>query len=82
VGATEGDHSRIGVETGGDVGARGVPVLRVRRAGAAAFGPALRAPAPRPGRVFGPQVAFTGDGHATLLFQEKTHEAGFSVAAR
>jgi hypothetical protein len=38
-------------------------VLRVRRAGAAAFGPALRAPAPRPGRVFGPQVAFSGDGH-------------------
>jgi hypothetical protein len=81
VGATEGDHSRIGLETGGDVGARGVPVLRVRRAGAAEFGPALRAPARRPGRVFGPQVAFSGDGHATLLFQEKTHEAGFSVAA-
>jgi hypothetical protein len=120
-GATEGDHSRIGVETGGpsgfgepqqanseqrtddprvaidpagavavaytdvytsgDVGARGVPVLRVRPAGAATFGPELRAPAPRPGRVFNPQVAFTGDGHATLLYQEKTHEAGFSRAA-
>jgi hypothetical protein len=120
-GATEGDHSRIGVETGGpggfaepeqvsseqrtddpgvaidpagavavaytdvhrtgDVGARGVPVLRVRPAGAATFGPELRPPAPRPGRVFNPQVAFTGDGRATLLYQEKTHAAGFSRAA-
>jgi hypothetical protein len=120
-GAEEGDHSRIGVETGGpagfaepeqvnsaqrtddprvaidpagavavaytdvhttgDVGARGLSVLRVRPAGAAGFGPELRAPAPRPGRVFNPQVAFTGDGHATLLYQEKTHEAGFSRAA-
>ncbi len=120
-GATEGDHSRIGVETGGpagfaepeqvnseqrtddpgvaidpagavavsytdvhttgDVGARGVPVLRVRSAEATAFGPELRAPAPRPGRVFNPQVVFTGDGHPELLWQEKTHEAGFSRAA-
>jgi hypothetical protein len=120
-GATEGDHSRIGVETGGpagfaepeqvnseqrtddpgvaidpagavavsytdvhtsgDVGARGVPVLRVRSAEATAFGPELRAPAPRPGRVFNPHVVFTGDGHPELLWQEKTHEAGFSRAA-
>jgi hypothetical protein len=119
--ATEGDHSRIGVETGdrngfaepqqvnseqrtddprvaidpagavavaytdvhnsGDVGARGVPVLRVRSAEATAFGPELRAPADRPGRVFNPQVVFTGDGHPELLWQEKTHEAGFSRAA-
>jgi hypothetical protein len=69
------------VHTSGDVGARGASVLRVRPAGAAAFGPELRPPAPRPGRVFNPEVAFTGDGHATLLYQEKTHEAGFSRAA-
>lgn len=120
-GATEGDHSRIGVETGapagfaepeqvnseqrtddprvaidpagavavaytdvhtsGDVGARGTSVLRVRPAGAVAFGPELRVPAALPGRVFNPEVTFTGDGHATLLYQEKTHEAGFSRAA-
>jgi hypothetical protein len=120
-GATQGDRSRIGVETGGpagfaepeqvnaeqrtddprvaidpagavavaytdvhtsgDVGARGISVLRVRPAGAAAFGPELRVPAPRPGRVFNPQVVFTGDGHPELLWQEKTHEAGFSRAA-
>jgi hypothetical protein len=69
------------VHTSGDVGARGASVLRVRPAGAAAFGPELRPPAPRPGRVFNPEVAFTGDGHATLLYQEKTHQAGFSRAA-
>ena len=121
MGATEADHSRIGVETGGpagfaepeqvnaeqrtddprvaidpagavavaytdvhisgDVGARGQSVLRIRPAGAAAFGPELRERAPRPGRVLNPEVVFTGDGHATLLYQEKTHEAGFSRAA-
>jgi hypothetical protein len=66
---------------GGDAGARGVPVLRVRPAQATAFGPELLAPADRLGRVFNPQVAFTGDGHPMLLYQEKTHEAGFSRAA-
>jgi hypothetical protein len=65
----------------GDAGARGVPVLRVRPAGAAAFGPDLRIGATHPGRLFDPLVAFTGGGRAVLLYQEKTHVAGFSRAA-
>jgi hypothetical protein len=65
----------------GDAGARGVPVLRVRPAGAAAFGPDLRIAATHPGRLFDPLVAFTGGGRAVLLYQEKTHVAGFSRAA-
>ena len=69
------------VTRSGDAGARGVPVVRVRPAGAAAFGPGLRIAATRPGRLFGPLVAFTGGGRAVLLYQEKTHIAGFSRAA-
>jgi hypothetical protein len=69
------------VTRSGDAGARGVPVLRVRPAGAPAFGPDLRIAATHPGRLFGPLVAFTGGGRAVLLYQEKTHIAGFSRAA-
>jgi hypothetical protein len=69
------------VTRSGDAGARGVPVVRVRPAGASAFGPGLRVAATQPGRLFGPLVAFAGSGRAVLLYQEKTHIAGFSRAA-
>jgi hypothetical protein len=65
----------------GDVGPRGVPILRVRPAGASALGPELRIATAHAGRLFDPQVAFAGAGRATLLYQEKTHVAGFSRAA-
>jgi hypothetical protein len=69
------------VTRSGDAGARGVPVVRVRPAGAAAFGPDLRIATTHPGRLFDPLVAFAGGGRAVLLYQEKTHIAGFSRAA-
>jgi hypothetical protein len=65
----------------GDVGARGIPTLRVRPAGAAAFGPELQIATTHPNRLFDPAVAFGGGGRAALVYQEKTHIAGFSRAA-